>query len=531
MGMNLIEFHKVDFRYPNADGAYLAGSVLDRVSVSITRGEYVALLGDSGSGKTTFLKLCNALLVPDRGEVWVGGMDSRSEARLIEIRRGAGMVFHDPDSQIIGTTVAEDVAFGPENLGLPPQMVRARVQDALQALSLTEQAGAPVHLLSGWHKLKLALAGVLAMQPDCLLVDDASAMLNGAERKELLRLLRALSRERGIAVLQATGDFEVAAAADRIVLLKEGRITLDVLQTRAAPPIPIEEAAVPRPQPSETVPDERAGDEKESNWRALLAGRYLAGSSPLHRCDPRTKFILALLLLAAACTLATPAALALLLAIVLASGKACGRPLRHSLGSLRPVLCLALLTGAVNLVDAGGRGLAEHGALSHISREGGLFVTLMALRLLLMAATASLLTCTTTPCSLADGIEKVLRPLGRVGFPVSQLAALLQVSLRLLPVIVEEAEKLIRERSPGGDTPREGFLRRLASLPPLLIPLFGKVARRGEAMAEAMEARCYQGPAGRSRMTPLSFSGADLAGATLLLVVLAAAVGVECLQR
>lgn len=527
--MNLIEFHKVDFGYRHPDGT--RPKVLERVSLDVARGEYLAVLGGPGSGKTTFLKLCNGLLSPDQGEVSFLRMDSRNEARLMEIRRGAAMVFQDPDSQIIGTTVAEDVAFGPENLGLPPQLVRERVQDALHAVSLQKLFDAPVHQLDGWQKLRLAIAGAIAMRPDCLLVDDAAAALDAAQKKELLRLLHALNRERGIAVLHATGDFDEAAAADRMLLIDEKRITLDVTATRevAAPGGLLEAEQHPFFSPEREAHGGRSS-ERDGGWQAILAARYLPGASPLHRCDPRTKLSLALILMAAAFTLASPAALMLLLAVILGLGRACGSPLRRALGNLRPILCLALVAAAVNLAGADGVPLAEQGVLRHICGEGVALSVLMVLRLLLMAATASLLTCTTTPGALGEGVARVLRPLARLGVPVSQLAAMLQVSLRLLPVLVDEAEKLVRERSASRGPGKEPFMVRLAGLPPLLASLFGRCARRGESLAEAMEARCYRGPASRSRMDPLSFSAADLAGVALLLVVLVAAAGIEYLQ-
>lgn len=529
--MNLIEFNQVHFSHSHRDDARTPNE-LKGVSFVIAEGEYVALLGGDACGKTTLLKLCNALLLPDRGEILVKGANNRDEERLPEIRRSAAMVFQDPDGQILGTTVEEDVAFGPENLGLPSALVEQRVADALEALSLRQQAGTPVHLLTPWEKLKLALAGALAMRPDCLLVDDAAAELEVHERAELPRLLHALNRERGIAVLYATGDVDAASAADRILLLKDGRIALDVTASHGvAVPEATQETARPEVSTSDGNRSDAGPTPGSAGLQAYLAAAYLPGESRLHRCDPRTKLALALLMTAAAFTLTTPASLALLLAVTVALACRCGRPLGHSLRSLRPILCLALVASAVSLAGADGPPLSDHGLLRHISRDGAELSLLMVLRLLLMAATASLLCGTTTPTTLGDGLEKTLRPLARVGVPVAQLSAMLQVSLRLLPVLANEAEQLLRELPAPSGRGAAGFPGRLALLPPLLASLFGRVARRGEAMAEAMEARCYQGPARRGRMRPLSFSGADLSGAALFLVVMLAAAGVEYLRR
>lgn len=529
MGTNLIEFNTVDFCYPHPDEAAPGAKALAGISVGIALGDYVALQGERGCGKTTFLKLCNALLLPDSGKVSFRGMDSSNAGLLREIRRGAAMVFQDPESQIIGTTVAEDVAFGPENLGLPPEAVRERVCDALQALSLQAHADAAVHLLTTGEKLRVALAGALAMQPDCLLLDDPAAPLDAGEKDELRQLLRTLNRERGITVLLATCDPEDAAEAHRVIQLQGGRITADGTPGRILTR-PDDSGEPTAPSLAAEVAADRHGQRKAGAiWQAMLAGRYLPGASPLHRSDPRTKLALLLLLMATAFALATPAALAILLSITLALGALCGRPLLHTLMSLRPILWLALVAGAVQLFGAGGTPLTDHGALHHITREGVALSALMVLRLLLLAATASLLTGTTTPAALGDGVARVLRPLNRIGLPASQLATMLQVSLRLLPIIVAEAERLVRIRCTGRDG--STLRQRIASLPPLLVPLFACMARRGEAMAEAMEARCYGAGAGRTRMIPLAFSGADLTSVATLLVMLVAAAGVEYLQR
>ena len=221
-----IEIDVVDFSYDHANTINGAKAV-DSITLSIAKGDFVVLAGRNGSGKSTLAKLCNALLQPGSGVVRVEGIDTRDRAGLREIRRRSGMIFQDPDSQIIGTTVAEDVAFGPENLGLDPQEIRKRVTEALRAVDLERHADRATHLLTAAQKLRLSLAGVLAMQPDCLLLDEAGAMLDPADRLEAMTLLRRLNREKGITVLQVTHSMEEAAAADRIILLEDGKIALD----------------------------------------------------------------------------------------------------------------------------------------------------------------------------------------------------------------------------------------------------------------------------------------------------------------
>lgn len=200
---------------------------LDHINLSISKGSFVALLGRNGSGKSTLAKLFNALLLPTSGVVRIQGIDTRDDAQLWELRRTSGMIFQDPDSQIIGSTVAEDIAFGPENLRLPPLVIQSRVHDALESVGMAECADSATHLLSAAQKLRVSLAAVLAMKPECILLDEADALLDPADRKELMALLRSFSRERGITVVHATHDMEEAARADRIVVLDDGKIVLD----------------------------------------------------------------------------------------------------------------------------------------------------------------------------------------------------------------------------------------------------------------------------------------------------------------
>ena len=217
--MNAIELHAVDYSYGLPGQAAQGAKVLDAVSLTVDKGEFVTLLGESGSGKSTLLKLCNALLLPTAGTVRINGMATDDAASLWEIRRIAGMIFQNPGDQIIGATVAEDVAFGPENLGLLPEEIRSRVAAALLAVEMTEFADSATQFLSTSRKMRLALAGILAMQPECILVDAAVTLLDPDDRLEFLSLLRQINRTEGITVVQATRNSEEAVFADRIISL------------------------------------------------------------------------------------------------------------------------------------------------------------------------------------------------------------------------------------------------------------------------------------------------------------------------
>ena len=201
------------------------------VSFSIDRGEYIAVLGHNGSGKSTLAKLMNLILTPVSGRVIVNGVDttasSFTEDDLFEVRRQVGMVFQNPDNQLVATVVEEDVAFGPENLGLPRGEIRRRVDMALSAVDMTSYAHHATHKLSGGQKQRVAIAGMIAMKPDCIIFDESTAMLDPRGRREVLDTMEKLHREEGIAIVHITHYMEEAARADRILVMNDGALSMD----------------------------------------------------------------------------------------------------------------------------------------------------------------------------------------------------------------------------------------------------------------------------------------------------------------
>lgn len=208
-----------------------AHPALKGVSLDIQKGEYVAVLGHNGSGKSTFAKLLNLLLEPTSGKLTVAGMDLTSsgieEKDLLDLRRKVGMVFQNPDNQLVATLVEEDVAFGPENLGVPQSELRKRVDDALNTVDMTSYALQEPHRLSGGQKQRVAIAGILAMQPQCIIFDESTAMLDPNGRQEVLRTVKKLNREQGITILNITHYMNEAAEADRILVINDGKLLLD----------------------------------------------------------------------------------------------------------------------------------------------------------------------------------------------------------------------------------------------------------------------------------------------------------------
>ena len=223
----MLQTEHLSFTYPAEEGVSTSTTALEDVSLSIEKGSFVVVLGHNGSGKSTLAKHMNAVLLPSGGAVYVEGMDTKDEALLLEIRRRVGMVFQNPDNQIVANVVEEDVAFAPENLGVPSEEIRRRVDDALTAVGMSEFTRHAPHLLSGGQKQRVAIAGVIAMAPECIVLDEATAMLDPAGRREVLSAIRALNRERDITVVLITHHMDEAMDADRLIVMNDGKLVMD----------------------------------------------------------------------------------------------------------------------------------------------------------------------------------------------------------------------------------------------------------------------------------------------------------------
>ncbi len=223
----MLQTEHLSFTYPAEEGVSTSTTALEDVSLSIEKGSFVVVLGHNGSGKSTLAKHMNAVLLPSGGAVYVEGMDTKDEALLLEIRRRVGMVFQNPDNQIVANVVEEDVAFAPENLGVPSEEIRRRVDDALAAVGMSEFTRHAPHLLSGGQKQRVAIAGVIAMAPECIVLDEATAMLDPAGRREVLSAIRALNQERNITVVLITHHMDEAMDADRLIVMNDGKLVMN----------------------------------------------------------------------------------------------------------------------------------------------------------------------------------------------------------------------------------------------------------------------------------------------------------------
>lgn len=219
---NLIEFRNVSYTYDD-DTAEIVYAVSD-ISFTVGKGEFIVILGHNGSGKSTVAKLSNAIFIPSSGKVFVDGMDTSDEKNEFAVREKVGVVFQNPDNQIVASIVEEDVAFGPENLGVAPDIIRKRVDDALKAVGMYEYRNHETHRLSGGQKQRVAIAGMIAMQPECIFFDEPTAMLDPQGRKEVMKTVKRLNKECGISIVFITHFMEEAVNADKVIVIDEGKI-------------------------------------------------------------------------------------------------------------------------------------------------------------------------------------------------------------------------------------------------------------------------------------------------------------------
>ncbi len=223
-----IEFKDVTFGYvDDYETDTVEENVIQNMSLSIEKGDFVAVLGHNGCGKSTLAKLCNAIIVPQQGKVFVDGIDTADENRIYDIRRKVGMVFQNPDNQIVATIVEDDVAFGPENLGIEPSEIRKRVDEALKQVEMYDFRYFEPHKLSGGQKQRVAIAGIIAMKPECIVLDEPTAMLDPRGRSEVMKTVKMLNEQFGITVVLITHYMDEAVKANRVIVMDDGKILLD----------------------------------------------------------------------------------------------------------------------------------------------------------------------------------------------------------------------------------------------------------------------------------------------------------------
>jgi energy-coupling factor transport system ATP-binding protein len=221
---DIVSVKDVSFEYVTEDSRFKA---IDNLNLNVNQGEFVVVIGHNGSGKSTLSKNLNAILMPTEGEIYIDDLNTKDEEYLWDIRQTAGMVFQNPDNQIVATIIEEDVAFGPENLGIDPLEIRKRVEEALKSVGMYELRDRQPHLLSGGQKQRVAIAGIIAMKPKCIIFDEATAMLDPSGRKEVMKTIKRLNKEENITILHITHFMEEAVDADRVIVMEKGKKVLE----------------------------------------------------------------------------------------------------------------------------------------------------------------------------------------------------------------------------------------------------------------------------------------------------------------
>lgn len=223
----MLSAEEVSHVYGSIHAESKSQKALSNVTLNIKKGEFVVIIGHNGSGKSTLAKHFNALLLPTEGTVWVMGKDTKNLSHLWDIRQEVGMVFQNPDNQLVATVVEEDIAFGPENLGVPPKEIEERVKEALHLVDMAKFQKYAPHLLSGGQKQRIAIAGIIAMRPQCIVLDEPTAMLDPVGREEVMRTILKLNKEEGITIVHITHFMQEAVHADRVIVMEEGKIVLE----------------------------------------------------------------------------------------------------------------------------------------------------------------------------------------------------------------------------------------------------------------------------------------------------------------
>jgi biotin transport system ATP-binding protein len=505
----MIKLSDVSYQYDGQDKA-----VLDKVNLEIHEGEYVALVGPNGCGKTTLIRQLNALLLPVQGMVSIDGLDTRDPDKRKAIRRLVGMIFQSPDSQIVGMTVEEDVAFGPGNLGLPPAEIRRRVDEVLGRLDLQALAGRAPYTLSGGEKRLVSLAGVLIMNPRYIAFDEPTAYLDPAGRQRVLEMMGQLHGQ-GIGVIHITHDINDMVDADRLVVMDRGRIVLDGSPREIFTRLMQDgNLALPLPPVMELIHHLRSkgwhlpagilsvSEASREIHHCLLGGvgtermirfgQFIGGHSFGHRLDARVK-IVSTILLSALIFQARGREILLITAFLAAVCFISRLQVRLVLNALRPLGFFSALLFALHLFSTEGAALLTIPILKvQVTQEGFSRGFLVSWQFLALAFSGAILTMTTSPSDLVHGLENLMAPLRYVRVPVQDIAVMVSMALRFVPTFLEEFDRIREAQAARGADVHTGRLsRRVKAMAALVVPLMVSTFRRADELTDAMEARGY----------------------------------------
>ena len=528
----------VSFRFH--DGAHLAATAsntpmaLQDVDLQVTAGEFVAITGHSGSGKSTFARLLCALETPDDGTIQVAGINTTDRRQRMRLRQTIGYVMQHPERQLFASTIAQDIAFGPTNFGCNTEDTQHRVIESMTALGIDKLAECSPWDCSGGQQRLAAIAGVLACQPQVLVLDEPTASLDTQARRRLMRTLRELNQQ-GITIIMTTHDLEEAMLADCMVRFDHGRIveqgapgdlltTVDNTDAHA-----LYEAESRSPNLASTNQGSSEPHDKQSTPRPTAKTAHInspAATSPLARLDPRMKALTVLALMMCMFLITSPQQLAW--GALLCLGMMAASRLRPStaLHQARMFIALFVIMGLFNLLfTRTGQILAVWGPIT-ITDDGIWSGILYATRFAMMTLLGITLMAGTTPTQLTDAFSRLLKPLERLGLHVSETSLVMSTALRFVPVLAREARQIAEAQATrGGDVETGGITRRFRAATAMIVPVFAGTLRHATDFGTALEARSYEGGSGRTQWHVLRITHRDwlfVAAAVCWLVVLVA---------
>ena len=526
-----------------------AVTALDDVSFTVEEGDFVGIIGATGSGKSTLITHMNGLNKPTSGKIYIDGRDLWEDPEKIrDFRFLTGLVFQYPEYQLFEETCYKDIAFGPKNMGLDEAEIDRRVHEAADFVGLDPALleRSPFEL-SGGQKRRVAVAGVMAMKPRILVLDEPAAGLDPEGRDEILSEVKEYHKKTGTTVLLVSHSMEdIAKYANRVLVMSNKKIAMyDTVEKVFARAPELLELGLSVPQvtkiflklreigggrPGGRVHHSLRGQDPAGSQapprcrgkpcaapqrcpergcclmlRDITIGQHFPGNSLVHRFDPRLKLVLTIAYIVLLFAASNPLGLALSILFLAAMYKVAKIPGKMIMKSLKPILPIVIFTALLNLFFVSGEGEPlVHIWFLTIYAEGVRYAVLMAVRVMALIAGTSLLTYTTSPIVLTDAIEQLLKPLGKLHFPVHELAMMMSIALRFIPTLIEETDKIMNaQKARGAQLDTGKMTDRVKALVPVLIPLFISAFRRADELAMAMECRCYRGGDGRTRLKVL----------------------------
>ena len=527
-----------DLTHTYSAGTPFQRSAVEGLSMTVGAGEFLGVIGHTGSGKSTLIQHLNGLLQPTSGRILLEGKDIWADPKKIrDVRFKVGLVFQYPEYQLFEETVYKDIAFGPKNMGLDAEEIDRRVRDAAAFVGLHETLldKSPFEL-SGGQKRRVAIAGVIAMEPKVLVLDEPTAGLDPQGRDAILAQIQAYHRAKGAAVVLVSHSMEeIARNVDRIVVLSDGKVYMEGAPKQVfARAHELEGAGagyrysgIHRGGAGAEAADAERGCRRM--LKDITLGQFFPADTPVHRLDPRTKLLCVILYIVALFSAKSVLTYGIMITVLAVSVLVSRVPFKSLTKGLKPVYFVVAFTAVMNMFFTAGTPVADVWLLRSITWEGVVAAVQMVLRIVMLIMGTFLMTYTTSPIALTDGMESLLGPLKKLRLPIHELAMMMSIALRFIPTLIEETDKIMSaQKARGADFETGNIFRRAKALVPILVPLFISAFRRADELATAMECRCYHGGEGRTALRVLRYKAADW---LVLVAFLALTAGIIVLKK